>query len=451
MRARVLQATIAAVAVAVLLLGIPLAIFGARYIYGQEVQRVETRAQDLLASAVNSYERNRSAAEVGFVDQSVVDRAVQPQPNDIVAFVTVNQPNGEQLVSGDPVSGATIDRGLTSKEQPVMGVVVSVSAWPAYIKAINVVVLVVFGSVGAFAAGAVTAAWQANRLAQPFVYLAASAEQLGAGQVRPRLDPSGVEEIDLVAAELARSSDRLAARLAVERQFTSDASHQLRTPLTALTMRLEEITLTSTEPEVQEEARISLEQVERLVGVVDDLLARSRRAQGGTTESVDVAVVFLQQEEEWRESFERAGRHLNVEDSGGARVLATPGALAQVLSTLLENSLKHGGGTTTLRIREGQRGAMAIEVTDEGEGVPEEMQGRIFERGVTSGAGTGLGLALARDLVAADGGNLQLTQRTPPVFTVFLSGVPKTLDPHQVLPVGSKISSFGQRKGRGRR
>ncbi|MFC8943127.1 sensor histidine kinase, partial [Streptomyces griseoincarnatus] len=287
MRARVLQATIAAVAVAVLLLGIPLAIFGARYIYDQEVQRVETRAQDLLSSAVNSYERNRSAAEAGFVDQSVLDRAVQPQGNDIVAFVTVNQPNGEQLTSGDPVSGATIDRGFASDEQPVMGVVISVSAWPAYIKAINVVVLVVFGSVGAFAAGAVTAAWQANRLAQPFVYLAASAEQLGAGQVRPRLDPSGVEEIDLVAAELARSSDRLAARLAVERQFTSDASHQLRTPLTALTMRLEEITLTSSEPEVQEEARISLEQVERLVGVVDDLLARSRRAQGGTTESVD--------------------------------------------------------------------------------------------------------------------------------------------------------------------
>lgn len=451
MRARVLQATIAAVAVAVLLLGIPLAIFGARYIYGQEVQRVETRAQDLLASAVNSYERNRSAAEAGFVDQSVLDRAVQPQDADIVAYVTVNQPDGAQLVSGEPVTGATIDRGLTSTEQPVMGVYVSVSAWPAYIKAINVVVLVVFGSVGAFAAGAVTAAWQANRLAQPFVYLAASAEQLGAGQVRPRLEPSGVEEIDLVAAELARSSDRLAARLAVERQFTSDASHQLRTPLTALTMRLEEITLTSSEPDVQEEARISLEQVERLVGVVDDLLARSRRAQGGTTESVDVAVVFLQQEEEWRETFERAGRHLNVEDSGGARVLATPGALAQVLSTLLENSLKHGDGTTTLRIREGQRGAMAIEVTDEGQGVPEDMQGKIFERGVTSGDGTGLGLALARDLVAADGGNLQLTQRTPPVFSVFLSGVPKTLDPHQVLPVGSKISSFGQRKSRSRR
>ncbi|WP_454860890.1 sensor histidine kinase [Promicromonospora soli] len=451
MRARVLQATIAAVAVAVLLLGIPLAIFGARYIYGQEVQRVETRAQDLLSSAVNSFERNRSAAEAGFVDQSVLDRAVQPQGTDIVAYVTVNQPNGVQLTSGEPVAGATIERGLTSEEQPVMGVLVSVSAWPAYIKAINVVVLVVFGSVGAFAAGAVTAAWQANRLAQPFVYLAASAEQLGAGQVRPRLDLSGVEEIDLVAAELARSSDRLAARLAVERQFTSDASHQLRTPLTALTMRLEEITLTSTEPEVQEEARISLEQVERLVGVVDDLLARSRRAQGGTTESVDVAVLFLQQEEEWRESFERADRHLNVEDSGGARVLATPGALAQVLSTLLENSLKHGGGTTTLRIREGQRGAMAIEVTDEGEGVPEDMQGKIFDRGVTSGDGTGLGLALARDLVAADGGNLQLTQRTPPVFTVFLSGVPKTLDPRQVLPIGSKISTFGQKKGRGRR
>ena len=77
------------------------------------------------------------------------------------------------------------------------------------------------------------AIWQANRLAAPLVYLAASAEQLGAGQVRPQLEPSGVEEIDLVASELARSAARMAGRLAAERKFASDASHQLRPPLPA--------------------------------------------------------------------------------------------------------------------------------------------------------------------------------------------------------------------------
>src|SRR5699024_9219091 len=118
-------------------------------------------------------------------------------------------------------------------------------------------------AVVAVGAGIVVAIWQANRLAAPLLYLAASAEQLGSGQVRPRLEPSGVEEIDMVAAELARSSDRMASRLAVERQFASDASHQLRTPLTALTMRIEEMALAAGDnEEVQEEARISLEQIE---------------------------------------------------------------------------------------------------------------------------------------------------------------------------------------------
>src|SRR5690606_41660068 len=69
-----------------------------------------------------------------------------------------------------------------------------------------------------------------------FRSLAASAEQLGSGQVRLKVERSGVEEIDMVADELVRSADRMAARLATERQFASDASHQLRTPLTALTI-----------------------------------------------------------------------------------------------------------------------------------------------------------------------------------------------------------------------
>lgn len=445
MRRRVLQATIAAVVVAVLLLGVPLAIFGARYVVSTEEQRILDRLDTFSRSVDNGYELN------GEVSDGAVERAVTGREGDIPAHVVVGLPDGRQIEAGDPVDGPTIQKSRLTEERAF--VVMEVSAWDAYVKATQVVLLVLAAAGFAFAAGIAVAVWHANRLAAPLVYLAASAEQLGSGQVRPRLEPSGVEEIDLVAAELARSSDRLAGRLAAERQFTSDASHQLRTPLTALSMRLEEITLLSHEPDVQEEARISLEQVERLVTVVDDLLARSRKAQGGTTEAVQLAEITHQQEEEWGPTFDRAGRRLVVDVPTDFRVLATPGALAQVLATLLENSLKHGGGTTTVRARpSGPSGAVVVEVSDEGAGVPDDLAGRIFERGMTSGAGTGLGLALARDLVTADGGRLELAQRKPATFALFLAGVPRTLDPHLVLPPGTTVSADGgPRRRRARR
>ena len=247
----------------------------------------------------------------------------------------------------------------------------------------------------------------------------------------------------------ARAPD-VAGRLAAERQFAADASHQLRTPLTALSMRLEEITLATDQQEVQEEARISLQQVERLLAVVDDLLTGSRRASGGTTEPIRLLEIVHQQEEEWRPAYAKANRRLAIEVGKEVSVLATPGALAQVLATLIENSLRHGGGTTTVRSRpSGSSGAIVIEVLDEGEGVSDDLAPRIFEREVTSGKGTGLGLSLARDLVAADGGRLELARRRPAMFSIFLAGVPRLLDPEAVLPRGSALS-LRRRRGHGR-
>ncbi|MCC2335714.1 sensor histidine kinase [Cellulomonas wangsupingiae] len=432
MRRRVLQATIAAVTVAVVLLGFPLAFLGAQLVRENELRGLEIRAQSV-------------ARTVDFrVDQEIAlsDRMLEPYTGgegEMTATVVVRTPDGQTYRAGPTVDQrrltvqATSDTGAT--------ILLYVSWWDVFWMSTQVIALVVVAAVVAFGAGIAMAIWQANRLAAPLVYLAASAEQLGSGQVRPQLEPSGVEEIDLVAAELARSADRMAGRLAAERQFASDASHQLRTPLTALSMRLEEIMLAAGEPEVREEARISLEQVERLVRVVDDLLAGSRRAQGGTTEAILLQEVVHQQEEEWAPTFAAAGRRLVVDVDPSTQVLATPGALAQVLATLIENSLKHGAGTTTVRSRPGGSSrAVVVEVGDEGEGVPDDLAPRIFERDVTSGAGTGLGLALARDLANADGGRLELAQRRPAVFALFLSGVPASLRPDVVLPRGAVVS-----------
>ena len=438
MRRRVLQATIAAVTVAVVLLGFPLAFLGAQYARDNELRELDSRATSLAATI-----DFRDSRDI-LMSRSMLEPYTSGV-NSLAASVLVIEPDGTRLQAGHSVAGKSLSAQATAGTGAV--VILTVSWWEVFWMSARVVALVVVAAVIAFGAGIAMAMWHANRLAAPLVYLAASAEQLGSGQVRPRLEPSGVEEIDLVAAELARSSDRMAGRLAAERQFASDASHQLRTPLTALSMRLEEITAASDKPAVREEARIALEQVERLVTVVDDLLGRSRRTHGGTTEAVHLIEVVQQQEEEWAPSFAAAGREFVLDVGEDVQVLATPGALAQALATLIENSLKHGGGRTTVRSRpSGASGAMVVEVADEGEGVPDEIAPRIFERGTTSGNGTGLGLSLARDLVAADGGRIELAQRRPAVFAVFLAGVPKSLDPDVVLPRGSRISPGKRRR-----
>ena len=440
MRRRVLQATIAAVTVAVVLLGFPLAFFGAQYARDNELRELETRSEQ-LAGAIE-FRLSRDIEITGTTLETYTGGG-----RSLPAEVTVILPDGTTLTAGEPVEGRSLST-LATSESGATAVLV-ISWWDVFWLSARVVALVVAAAVVAFGAGIAMAMWQANRLAAPLVYLAASAEQLGSGQVRPQVEASGVEEIDLVAAELARSADRMAGRLAAERQFAADASHQLRTPLTALSMRLEEIVAATEKAEVREEARISLEQVERLVTVVDDLLQRSRRAQGGTTEALHLIDVVRQQEEEWAPTFAAAGRELRIDVSTSAHVLATPGALAQVLATLIENSLRHGAGRTTVRSRQsGPSGAIVVEVADEGAGVPDELAPRIFERGATSGAGTGLGLALARDLVAADGGRLELAQRRPAVFAIFLAGVPRSLDPDVVLPKGSLISPRRMRRRR---
>ncbi|QOR72793.1 HAMP domain-containing protein [Ruania alkalisoli] len=443
MRRRVLTVAMAAVTVAVIFLGLPMGIFGALKEQESIRQNLQVRTESVTRSVEGRIGLNAP------VDQDYLDRWVD-EDSGTPARITIEMPNGEVVIAGPDVGPSDETFAASSTSPSGALVVLEVSGSLLFWRGAQVVFLVTGLSVLAFAGAAMVALRLARRLAAPLIYLAASAEQIGSGQVRPRLEPSGVEEIDLVAAELARTSDRLAGRIAAERQFAANVSHQLRTPLTALSMRLEEIQLLSEDEEVREEARISLEQVERLVHVVDDLLKASRKADGGTTEALHLDEVFDQQRDEWVPSYTRVGRTLEFGDARDTSVLATPGALAQVLATLLENSLKYGEGTTSVRVRPSKSGVdtgVVIEVADEGPGVADDLAPRIFERHVTSGKGTGLGLGLARDLVTADGGRLELAQRRPPVFAIFLNAVPKRLDPDKVLPPGSLVV-VGRRRRR---
>lgn len=438
MRRRILLATIASVTVAVVLLGVPLAIFGMLMVRDDQVGRLELRAE----AVARSVERRLAGGEV--LDEAMLEGWTSGDAA-LPARITVISPDGERYQAGPELNGpVTAGSAVTPSGAAV---VVAVESSQVLLQALRVLFLVVIASALAFAAGIVMAYWQARRLAAPLIYLAASAEQLGSGQARPRLKPTGVEEIDLVAEELARSADRMAGRLAAERQFASNAGHQLRTPLTALSMRLEEIQDLAESDEVREEARISLEQVERLGTVIDDLLASSRRTTSGTTEVINLDDIFRQQEEEWGRTFGTVGRWLDVEYGSGVSVLATPGGVAQILATLLENSLKYGAGTTSVRARRTGATGVVIEVADQGPGVPDDLAPRIFERSVSGGRGTGLGLALAKELAEADGGRLSLAQRRPPVFALVLNAAPRRLDPDVVLPPGALVA-VGRRRRR---
>jgi signal transduction histidine kinase len=85
----------------------------------------------------------------------------------------------------------------------------------------------------------------------------------------------------------------------------------------------------------------------------------------------------------------------------------------------VENAVQHGSGAVTLSARRGEN-SLLIEVADAGPGVPEELVPHVVDRGVSVGSSTGLGLALARALVEADGGRLELSRARPPIFTIFL-------------------------------
>ncbi len=279
-------------------------------------------------------------------------------------------------------------------------------------------------TVAAMVAATALAGWLtavlAGRLGRPVEELAEAAARLGRGDPRPLGRRYGVADLDQVADGLDTSARRLGSLLAADRELTADASHQLRTPLTALSMRLEEMIASADDPDVvREEGSAALAQAERLADVVTQLLSPARRATSSAA-LTGIDEIVRQQVVEWEPAFRRVRRKLVVIGVRGLQAHVTPGGLAQVLATLLDNALMHGGGTVTLQTSQNSR-SVVIEVRDEGKGVPPELVPRIFERSVSGRPeGTGLGLALARSMAAADGGRVVLIKAKPATFAVFL-------------------------------
>lgn len=166
----------------------------------------------------------------------------------------------------------------------------------------------------------------------------------------------------------------------------------------------------------------ALEQTERLAAVLDELLEAARAARAAGAEPVDLRAGVLAVAEEWRPALKAAGRSVKVRVPEGLTARATPARLREAVGALVDNAMRHGSGTVTVSARAGES-SLVVEVSDNGAGVPDELVPHIFDRGVSGRSSTGLGLALARALVEADGGRLELSRPRPALFTIFLPAV----------------------------
>ena len=216
-----------------------------------------------------------------------------------------------------------------------------------------------------------------------------------------------------MAEVLDRSAVRIADLLAASREFASDASHQLRTPLTALSMRLEEMIEAAEYPDVvREEGVAAAAQVERLAAVVEQLLARAKHDPTGDAVPIGVDDIVAQQIEEWAAGLPARGpRGWACRERAASTAVVSPGGLSQIVATLLDNSLVHGDGTG----HDPHQGDGDVDRGGgrrRGHGVPAELERRVFDRNVSGRQGTGLGLYLARSLATADGGRLELVRLT---------------------------------------
>ncbi|MFD8381645.1 ATP-binding protein [Streptomyces sp. NPDC059679] len=407
MRRRLINSTLAVVLVVIAVFGLSLVIVETRTIEDSAQESVDSDAVRLV-SIVDS----RLLGGEG-VTPAVLREQIEPG-----RYAVIKIPNRDVLEIGKRPNGSVI----SSQERGEQGETVRVEASRSTVsREIGRTMLIILAvALLAVLAAVFLAVRQAHRLSAPLTDLAETAERLGSGDPRPRHRRYGVPELDRVADVLDSSAERIARMLTAERRLAADASHQLRTPLTALSMRLEEITLTDDPETVKEEATIALAQVERLTDVVQRLLTNSRDPRTGSAVAFDLDEVVKQQIEEWRPASRSEGRAIVRSGKKGLRAVGTPGAVAQVLATLIENSLMHGDGTVALRTRVTGNQAV-VEVSDEGPGVPPDLGARVFERTVSGRNSTGLGLAVARDLAEADGGRLELLQQHPPVFALFLS------------------------------
>lgn len=268
------------------------------------------------------------------------------------------------------------------------------------------------------AAAAAIGAYAARRITAPLRELNAMASKFSDGDLTARSPVTGPPETQTLARTLNQGAERLDTLVASQRIFVADASHQLRTPLTALRLSLDNIADGVDDEFVREDVEQATAEVVRMSRLVNGLLVLARaEAKVTAAEPLSLADIIQERLDVWRPAADERGVTIALGGSnadGRLLVLASPGHLDQVLDNVLSNSLEVSpdGGTITVLVE--SRGDEALlSVLDQGPGMSDAEKSRAFDRfwrgqGLTGRSGSGLGLAVVKQLVTDDGGTVTL-------------------------------------------
>jgi signal transduction histidine kinase len=266
-------------------------------------------------------------------------------------------------------------------------------------------------ALGGLLAGLLLAAALAGSLARPLSGLAGVARRLGAGELSARAGAvEGGEELVDLATSFDEMAERLERTVQAQREFVANASHQLRTPLTGIKLRLEAASAQVSDPAVLEELRAADREVDRLARIIERLLMMASEIEEGRAPRARLDDAVARALERWGDRARQASSTL-AGDAPPASVVTDPHDLDQILDVLIDNAIAHAPGT--ISIDGAVDGARARDSAhDEGPGISREERSRVTERffrgqGAAPG-GSGLGLAIARELVERWEGELHV-------------------------------------------
>ncbi|SNX62843.1 signal transduction histidine kinase [Streptomyces sp. TLI_55] len=272
------------------------------------------------------------------------------------------------------------------------------------------------------AAAAAIGAYAARRITAPLRELNAMASKFSDGDLTARSPVTGPPETQTLARTLNQGAERLDTLVASQRIFVADASHQLRTPLTALRLSLDNIADGVDDEFVREDVEQATAEVVRMSRLVNGLLVLARaEAKVSAAEPLVLRDIVAERLAVWRPAADERG--VTIALGGGTRggtadgrllVLASPGHLDQVLDNVLSNALEVSPDGATITVSyEPQGDEILLTVRDQGPGMSDAEKSRAFDRfwrgqGLTGRSGSGLGLAVVKQLVTDDGGTVAL-------------------------------------------
>lgn len=263
----------------------------------------------------------------------------------------------------------------------------------------------------------------ATSVVRPLRRLRTQSDRIAAGDLSARATVEGPSEVRELAASFNEMAMRVEQTLAEQRRFAGDASHQLRTPLTALRLRVEQALATVVEhpdraaTDVADDLEAAVAELERLARLVEQLLALARTEAPGSTVRVDIGDVIDGRLEMWRPLAEERDISLVVDGDAVGAVDAMPGALEQIIDNYIDNALDYAPSGTAITIAVARSSSeTTISVADRGPGMSATAREHAFDRfwrGAESQnrpGGSGLGLSIVAQLAAASGGRVALLE-----------------------------------------